>query len=98
MTLESNIWRKTELFLQKWHEEFGTFSPEHSKVSKLGLWWDPFLQSRKYMTLKFTGELFVMTMKNDAKFEVELTCQFKIDMRNLTYFDPSTQNSQNFAL
>ena len=98
MTLESNIWRKTELFLQKWHEEFDTFSPEHSKVSKLGLWWDPFLQSRKYMTLKFTGELFVMTMKNDAKFEVELTCQFKIDMRNLTYFDPSTQNSQNFAL
>ena len=50
------------------------------------------------MTLKFTGELFVMIMKNDAKFEVELTCQFKIDMRNLTYFDPSTQNSQNFAL
>ena len=39
-----------------------------------------------------------MTMKNDAKFEVELTCQFKIDMRNLTYFDSSTQNSQNFAL
>ena len=98
MTLESNIWKKTELFLQKWHEEFVTFSPEHSKVSKLGLWWDPFLQSRKYMTLKFTGELFVMTMKNDAKFEVELTCQFKIDMRNLTYFDSSTQNSQNFAL
>ena len=98
MTLESNIWRKTELLLQKWHEEFVTFSPEHAKVSKLGLWWDPFLQSRKYMTLKFTGELFIMTMKNDAKFEVELTCQFKIDMRNLTYFDPSTQNSQNFAL
>ena len=32
-----------------------------------------------------------MTMKNDAKFEEELTCQFKIDMKNLTYFDPSTQ-------
>ena len=28
-----------------------------------------------------------MTMKNDAKFEEELTCQFKIDMRNLTNFD-----------
>ena len=25
-------------------------------------------------------------MKNDAKFEEELTCQFKIDMRNLTNF------------
>ena len=39
-----------------------------------------------------------MTMKNDAKFEEELTCQFKIDMRNLINFDLSTQNSQKFAL
>ena len=50
------------------------------------------------MSLKFTGELCVMTMKNDAKFEEELTCQFKIDMRNLTNFDLSTQKSQKFAL
>ena len=49
-----------------------------------------FIESRKCMTLKFTGELYVMTMKNNAKFEEELTCQFKIDMRNLTNFDPST--------
>ena len=50
------------------------------------------------MSLKFTRVLCVMTMKNDAKFEKELTCQFKIDMRNLTNFDPSTQKSQKFAL
>ena len=50
------------------------------------------------MSLMFTGELSVMTMKNDAKFEEELTCQFKIDMRNLINFDLSTQNSQKFAL
>ena len=50
------------------------------------------------MSLKFTEELCVMTMKNDAKFEEELTCQFKIDMRNLTNFDPSTQKSHTFAL
>ena len=42
------------------------------------------------MGLKFTGEFFVMKMKNDEKFEEKLTCQFKIDMRNLTNFDPST--------
>ena len=42
------------------------------------------------MSLKFTGELWVMTMKNDAKIDEELTCQFKIDMRNLKNFDPST--------
>ena len=34
------------------------------------------------MSLKSTEELCVMTMKNDVKFEEELTCQFKIDMRN----------------
>ena len=50
------------------------------------------------MSLKFTGEFCVMTLKNDAKFEEELTYQFKIDMRNLTNFDPSTRKSQKFAL
>ena len=42
------------------------------------------------MSLKFTEELCVMTMKNDAKFEEELTCQFKIDMSNLMNFESST--------
>ena len=49
------------------------------------------------MSLKFTGELCVITMKNDAKFEEELTCQFKIDMKNLKNFDPSTRKSKKFA-
>ena len=39
-----------------------------------------------------------MIMTNDAKFEKELTCQFKIDMRHLTKFDPSTQKSEKLAL
>ena len=38
-----------------------------------------------------------MTVKNDTKFE-ELTCQFKIDMKNLTNFDLSTRKSKTFAL
>ena len=50
------------------------------------------------MTLKFTGELCVMTMKNDAKFEEELTCHLKIDMRNFTNFDLNTRKSKKFAL
>ena len=50
------------------------------------------------MSLKFTGQICVMTMKNDAKFEKDLTCHFKIDMKNLTNFDPSTQKSQKFAI
>ena len=92
------IWRKTDLWFGKWHEEFSKFSSEHLKMSKLVFSWDLFVQSRKCMSLKFTGEFCVMTMKNDAKFEEELTCQFKIDMRNLTNFDPSTRKSQKFAL
>ena len=35
-----------------------------------------------------------MTIKSDAKFEEELACHFKIDMRNLMNFDPSTSKSQ----
>ena len=50
------------------------------------------------MGLKLTGELCVMPVKNDAKFEIELTCHFKTDMRTLTNFDPSNQKSQKFAL
>ena len=58
---------------KKWHEELWKFLRKHLKVSKLGLWWDPFIQRRKFMSLKFTEELCVIRMKNDAKFEEELT-------------------------
>ena len=52
-----------------------------------------FIQNRKCMSLKFTGEFFVMRIKTVAKFEEDLTCQLKSDMRNLTNFDPSTRKS-----
>ena len=42
------------------------------------------------MSLKIAGKLCVMTMRNDAKFEKELTSQFKTDTRNFINFDPST--------
>ena len=44
------------------------------------------------MGLNLQG-LCVMTMKNDTKFEEELTCQFKIDMRSLANFDRSIRKS-----
>ena len=37
-------------------------------------------------------------MKNDAKFETELTSHFKIDIRDLINLDPSTKISQKFTL
>ena len=98
-------WRYMQILKKNWLAvwkkglaKFGKFSPEHLKVSKLGPWWDPFVQSRKGMTWKFAEELCVMTMKNNAKFEEELTCHFKTDMRNLTNFDSSTRKSKKIAL
>ena len=49
------------------------------------------------MALKFTEELCVMAMKNNAKFEEELKFHFKTDMRNLTNFDWRTQKSKKTA-
>ena len=64
---------------------------------KIGLWSDSLIQSRKSMSLNFTEELCLMAMKNDAKFEEKFTCHFKIDVRNLTNFDPNTWKSQAFS-
>ena len=50
------------------------------------------------LQLQLTEELQVMTLKNYEKSEQELTCHFKIDMRNLINFDPSTKTSQKFKL
>ena len=50
------------------------------------------------MSLKFTEELCVMTMKNNAKFGEELTCRFNIDMGNLTHFDLNTRKSKKITL
>ena len=49
------------------------------------------------MSLKYTEELCVMIMRNIGKFEEELTCQFKTDMRNLTNFDLSTRKSKKLT-
>ena len=73
------IWRKTDLWFRECHAEFCKFLPEHLRILKLGLWLDPFIQSRKSMRLKVIEELCIMTMKNYAKFEEESTYRFKTD-------------------
>ena len=50
--------KKTNLWFEKWYGELGKFSPEHSKVSVLRLWWGPYVQSRECMSLKLTKELW----------------------------------------
>ena len=99
MTLQSNTnLKRTDLWFGKWHDECGKFSPEQTKASKFGLLSGRFIQSRKCMSLKLAGELCVVAMKNDAKFEKELTRQFKTNMRNLTNFDKSTRKSKKCKL
>ena len=88
---DTKFGKKNDLWFENWHEEFGKFSPEHTKVAKLGLLLGPFNQSRKCRSLKFTRVLCVTKMKNGTKFEKKLTCLFQIDMSNLTNFDASTQ-------
>ena len=40
------------------------------------LWWDPFIQSRVFMSLNFTEDICVIIMESGAKFEEELNCRF----------------------
>ena len=99
MTLKSDAKFEEDLWFGKRHEEFGKCSLEHSKVSKVGLWWALFAQSRKKNGLEFTEEeLCVMTINNDTKIEEKMTCCFKIDMKNSKNFDPSTIKSWQWKL
>ena len=50
------------------------------------------------MGLKFTEKLCVMTMENDTKIEEDLTCYFKIDMRNLASLIQVLGSLQNLKL
>ena len=51
-----------------------------------------FVESILYMSQKSTGELYVITLKNDAKFDEELTCALKNDMRYFENFDPTLES------
>ena len=72
---------KTDFWFREWHKEQGKFSPELLKNLRIGTLMGPFIHCRKCMSLKFTRKFRVMTAKNDAKFEEELTCLFKIDTK-----------------
>ena len=83
------VWKKT------W--EFCKFSPEHLKVSKLEHWWGPFVQSRKGMTLEFTEELCVMTMKNNARGSNKKHRRVRIISNFISYFYQPSDNIAMFS-
>ena len=76
---------------------FANFQRTH-EILKIGTFIGSFYRKQKNATLKLKGEICVVTMKNDAKFEIELTCHFKIDIRDLINLDPGTKTSQKFTL
>ena len=84
--------RKTDLWFQIWHEEFGEFSCEHWQVWKFALWCATFVESILCLSQKRTEKLCAITPKNDANFEDELTCALKNDMRNLATFDSTLKS------
>ena len=54
------IWRKTDLFFQKW-QEFGEIWPEYSKVSKICTFISPYCACAKYLMFdlkKYRGVIF----------------------------------------
>ena len=71
------IWRKTDLWFGKWHEEFGKFSPEHSKISKIctlmGCFWPKYImfELKKYRGVMFDGteDWYKIWRKTDLCFQ-----------------------------
>ena len=72
---------KTNLWLEKWHNEFGWFPCEQLKVQKFALWLDPCVQSIHIL----------------AKLEEKLTLGYKNDLRNLVNFKCEKWQVWNFA-
>ena len=64
---------------------------------KIGTLMGFFCPKYKMYELKIYRGVTVTTMKNDTKIEEEMTCRFKIDMRNFTNFHPSTWKFKNFV-
>ena len=51
-----------------------------------------------YFCQKNTEEWYVITLKNDAKFNEGMTCNLKNDMRNLANFDPTLESFKRCTL
>ena len=52
MSRDTEVWykicRKTDLWFEKWHEEFDRFLPDHLKVLKLEIWLNPSVQKNAW--------------------------------------------------
>ena len=65
-----------DLVVSKMAWGLGELSLEHSKVWKIVLWWAFFVQTIQCCSYKISEELYVMTLKGNAKFKGKLTFGF----------------------
>ena len=79
------VWRKTDLFFQKW-QKFGEFWPKHLKVSKICTLIGSFCVKYRTFDLKKCRDVIFHDTESDSKFEGKLTCGLENDMRNLAHF------------
>ena len=87
------IWRKSGLWFGKWHEEFGRFSPEHSKISKICFLMSCFWPKYKLFQLKrYRGVIFDGT-KYWCKIWRKTDFAFKNNIKNLPNFHQNTFES-----
>ena len=98
LQIDAKFERKMTCTFENDMKNLANFHQSTFENLKFGTFIGSFYPSRKCMSLKVTEELCVTRMKNSAKFEEDLTYQFKIDMRNLANFDPSTWKFQKFEL
>ena len=93
------IWRGINMSFKSWHKKFNKFWPERLKVSKIltlmGSFWAKYIF---FELKKVQRNNLLWNWREDTKFGEELTCRFKIDIRNLTNFGLGTRKSQKFSL
>ena len=89
-TLMAPLWPKYIMFDLKKYRGIMLDSTEY------GLWWDSFVQSWKYMSLRFTGELCVMRMKNDAKLKRNWLLNSKLTWGIWQILIQALKNHKNF--
>ena len=82
------MWGGTDLFFEKWYEKSDKFWPSFQKFENFHLHG---LLLIKVHNDWITGKLCVITLKNDTKFEEELTCPLEMSWRILWIF---TQHSK----
>ena len=92
MTLKSDAKFENKTGSKNDMKNFLNFNARGGKSESLHF--DVFYFCRKYIMFKpkSTEELCVITLNNDEKFEDEMTCGLKNDMRNLSNVDPTLRS------